>query len=193
MVGERRRPNVFTLAEGVTFHDGSPFSAQDVVWTFDRLRNPESGFPTADLYANIASVEATGDLEVTFTLNEPNPFFLFDLSDNHALVLKAETEDPTAFNGTGPFKVVEYSPEDRLVLEANESYFVEGQPSLAGMELVFFNDQTAMVDACVAGGPGDGPVHRSVPSLEGSGCYPAAGANQPVRSGAAALGSSTWE
>jgi peptide/nickel transport system substrate-binding protein len=142
---------VFTLAEGVAFHDGSPFSAQDVVWTFDRLRNPELGFPTADLYSNIAGIEATGDLEVTFTLTDPNPFFLYDLSDNHALVLKAETEDPTAFNGTGPFKVVDYSPEDRLVLDANESYFVAGQPSLAGLELVFFNDQTAMVDALRGG------------------------------------------
>ena len=35
----------FTLAEGVTFHDGSAFSAEDVVWTYDRLRNPDSGYP----------------------------------------------------------------------------------------------------------------------------------------------------
>ncbi|RPI31154.1 MAG: 4-phytase, partial [Chloroflexota bacterium] len=64
---------VFTLASGVTFHDGSPFTAKDVVWTFDRLRNPDSGFPTANLYTNIANIQATGDLEVTFTLTQPNP------------------------------------------------------------------------------------------------------------------------
>jgi peptide/nickel transport system substrate-binding protein len=138
---------VFTLAEGVSWHDGSPFSAADVVWTFDRLRDSSLELPTADLYANIASIEATGDLEVTFTLSEPNPFFLYDLSDNHALVLKADTADPAEFNGTGPFVVTEYSPEDRIVMEANENYFVEGQPRLAGLEIIFFNDEAASVDA----------------------------------------------
>ena len=66
--------------------------------------------PTADLYSNIVSVEATGDLEVTFTLESPNPFFLYDLSDNHALVIKNGTEDATDFNGTGPFVLSNYSP-----------------------------------------------------------------------------------
>ncbi len=141
----------FQLEEGVTFHDGSPFSAKDVVWTFDRLRNPDSGYPTADLYANIESIEATGELEVTFKLKQSNPFFLFDLSDNHALMLKENTADATKFNGTGPFKVVEYSPEDRLILEANEAYFVEGQPKLKGVEILFFADLTAMVDALRGG------------------------------------------
>lgn len=138
---------VFALAEGVSWHDGSPFSAADVVWTFDRLRNNELGLATADLYANIASVEATGDLEVTFTLNQTNPFFLYDLSDNHALIQKADTEDPGEFNGTGPFVVTEYSPEDRIVMKANENYFIEGQPKLAGLEIIFFNDEAASVDA----------------------------------------------
>ena len=139
---------VFQLAEGVTFHDGSEFTAEDVVWTFERLRDEELGLPTSSLYANIASIEATGDLEVTFNLIDPNPFFLFDLSDNHALILKAGTEDAdTNFNGTGPFKVTNYSPEDRLTMEANADYFIEGEPHLAGIEIVFFNDQRARVEA----------------------------------------------
>lgn len=143
---------VFTLAQGVTFHDGAAFSAEDVVWTFNRLRDPASGLPTADLYSNIAGIQATGDLEVTFTLQRPNPFFLFDLSDNHALVIQNGVSDATQnFNGTGPFKVTQYSPEDRMELEANPAYFVAGQPKLAGLELIFFNDQTAMVEALRGG------------------------------------------
>lgn len=141
----------FTLAEGVTWHDGSDFSAADVVWTFDRLRTTE-GAPTFDLYSNIASIEATGDLEVTFTLSNPNPFFLYDLSDNHALVLKAGTADADAeFNGTGPFVVTNYSPEDRIEMSANENYFIDGQPSLAGLQIIFFNDDTAAVEALRGG------------------------------------------
>ncbi len=139
---------IFTLAEGVVFHDGTPLTAEDVVWTFDRLRDPDLGLPTSSLYANIDSIEATGDLEVTFTLTDPNPFFLFDLSDNHALVLKAGTEDAdTIFNGTGAFKVSSYSPEDRIIMEANPDYFIEGEPHLAGLEIVFFNDQRARIEA----------------------------------------------
>ncbi len=141
-----------TLAEGVTFHDGSPLTPADVVWTFDRLRDPANALPTADLYANIVSVEAVGDNAVTFTLAETNPFFLYDLSDNHALVVKAEATDlGTRFNGTGPFRVVEYSPENRMTLEANPAYFVPGKPGVASLELIFFPDQAAAVDALRGG------------------------------------------
>ncbi len=149
--GEGGLTYTFTLAEGVTWHDGSDFSAADVVWTFDRLRNTE-GAPTADLYSNIENIEATGDLEVTFTLSEPNSFFLYDLSDNHALILKEGSEEPvTDFNGTGPFKVAQYSPEDRIELVANEDYFIDGQPKLGGVDIIFFNDDVASVDALIGG------------------------------------------
>src|SRR3989337_1407162 len=67
----------FTLVEGVTFHDGSPLSAADVVWTFNRLRDPAAEYATASLYENIANIEATEALEITFTLTSPNPFFLY--------------------------------------------------------------------------------------------------------------------
>jgi peptide/nickel transport system substrate-binding protein len=143
---------VFTLAENVTFHDGSPLTASDVVWTFDRLRDPDVGAPTVSLYSNISSIEATGDHEVTFNLDAPNPFFLHDLSDNHALILKKGTQDPAqAFNGTGPFKVVSYELEDRIILEANQSYYKEGQPRLDGMEILFFSDEAAAADALRSG------------------------------------------
>lgn len=145
------RSYTFSLAEGVTWHDGTPFTAADVVWTFDRLRSTP-GTPTADLYANIAAIEASGEREVTFTLTNPNPFFLYDLSDNHALVLKNGTTDASAsFIGTGPFKVVRYTPEDRIVMEANDAYFLSGMPRLAGLEIIFFNEDTAAVDALRGG------------------------------------------
>ena len=140
------------LARGVRFHDGSSLTAEDVVWTFNRLRDPQGDLPTKDLYSNIKNIEAAGELEVNFTLNEPNPFFLYDLSDNHALILKANTTDAASqFNGTGPFKVTSYSPEDRMTLEANPDYFIQDQPHLAGMEIIFFNDLAASVEALRSG------------------------------------------
>ena len=137
----------FYLADGVSFHDGTPLRAEDVVWTFDRLRDPALGFATADLYANIARIEAMDDLVVQFVLFESNPFFLYDLSDNHALIVRSGTEDFRAFNGTGPFVVQEYYPEDRIILGANPDYFVEGLPMLDRLVFIFFSDEVAAVDA----------------------------------------------
>jgi peptide/nickel transport system substrate-binding protein len=155
----------FQLEDGVVFHDGSQFSAKDVVWTFNRLRNPQAGYPTADLYRNIAEIKAIGTEKVEFILNQPNPFFLYDLSDNHALILKEGSTDPTNFNGTGPFSVNMYSPEDRIQLKANERYWVAGQPRLSTLEIIFFNDDTAMVDA-LRGGQIDLVMRLATPLFE---------------------------
>jgi len=143
----------FTLAEGVHFHDGSPLVPGDVVWTFDRLRNPNLGFSTTALYANIETVTTTGPAEVTFQLKQTNPFFLFDLSDNRALVLKRGTTDFGAFNGTGPFIVEEegYRPGERISMIANPAYFVDGLPQLDQLEFLFFKDHTTAVDALRGG------------------------------------------
>ncbi|MBW6455234.1 MAG: ABC transporter substrate-binding protein [Trueperaceae bacterium] len=142
----------FELREGVTFHDGRPLTAEDVVWTFDRLRDADLGVPTADLYANVAAIEATAPLEVTFTLHEVNPFFLYDLSDNHALVLPAGSDAAdTVFVGTGPFVVESYAVGDRMRLRANPDYFEAGKPGVAAVEFLFFSDQVAGVDALRGG------------------------------------------
>lgn len=141
----------FTLVDNATWHDGDPLTPQDIIWTFKRLQDPAIGSSTADLYANIQSIEATGEHEVTFKLNQPNPFFLYDLSDNHALVIKDGVTDATDFNGTGPFKLTSYSPEDRIILAANPNYFVAGEPSLSELQIIFFNDETAAVDALISG------------------------------------------
>lgn len=146
------------LQPDAVFHDGSPVTAADVIYTFNRLRDPEAGLPTADLYSNIVDVAApAGDdpasgKTVVFSLQAPDPFFQYNLSDNHALIVKAGAEDPTAdFNGSGPFKVVNYSPENRMDLAANDQYFVEGKPGVDNLEFIFFADQTAAVDALKGG------------------------------------------
>ena len=141
----------FTLAGDVYFHDGTALDAEDVVWTFNRLRDPALGFATVDLYANIERIEAIDDLVVRFVLFESNPFFLYDLSDNHAVIVRAGTEDFLAFNGTGAFMVDEYYPEDRMILVGNPDYFLEGMPRLERLEFIFFPDEVAAVDALRAG------------------------------------------
>jgi len=141
----------FRLADNVHFHDGTPLVPGDVVWTFDRLRNPDNGFPTASLYANIKSVEVMGADRVAFRLIDTNPFFLHDLSDNHALIIKRGTSDFSAFNGTGPFMVENYRPDDRILMTANDDYFIGGLPGLDELQFIFFTDSVAAVDALRGG------------------------------------------
>jgi peptide/nickel transport system substrate-binding protein len=148
----------FEIDPNATFHDGSPVTAADVIWTFDRLRDPAAELPTSDLYSNIESIFAPGNEDpatsktVIFQLTKPDPFFQFNLSDNHAVIVKAGTTDfTTDFNGSGPFKVSSYSPEDRMELVANEDYFIEGKPGVDNLTFLFFSDQAASVDALRGG------------------------------------------
>ncbi len=135
------------IAEGVTFHDGSALTLDDIIWTFDRLR---SDGPTADLFANVASVEAGEGNSIVFTLNTTNPDFLYNLSDNHAVILKAGAENiGSAFNGTGPFSVQEYVT-DRATLTANADYW-GGAPGVETLEFIYFDSVDAAVNALRGG------------------------------------------
>lgn len=138
----------FTLAEGVTFHDGSALSPEDVVYTFDRLRDPDIGI---GLYDNVDSISSSGSNQVVFTLLDTNPFFLFDLSDNRAVILKEGSTDLADFNGTGPFMVTDTNITDQLTMEANPNYFIDGQPRISRLEFIYFTDQVAGVDALLSG------------------------------------------
>jgi peptide/nickel transport system substrate-binding protein len=139
------------LVENAVFHDGSPFSADDVVWTFNRLRDPDQS-NAADFFGNIENVEAVDPATVVFTLTTTSPDFLFNLTDNRAVILQANTEDPaSAFNGTGPFKMVSFDAEDRAVMEANENYWLEGAPSVQNLEFIYFSDPNASVNALADG------------------------------------------
>jgi peptide/nickel transport system substrate-binding protein len=123
------------LVQNAAFHDGSPFTSADVVWTFERLRDPAQS-SAADFFGNIASVEAMDPYTVVFHLNSTAPDFLYNL-----------TEDPLNLNGTGPFKVLEFDAEDRAILERNASYWLDGAPTLERLEFIYFGDVNAGVNA----------------------------------------------
>ena len=67
----------FTLRDGVTFHNGDPFTAADVVYTFERSSDPEQSIHSGVL-ANVTSVEAVDDLTVKFVLAQPQASFLVE-------------------------------------------------------------------------------------------------------------------
>ena len=135
------------LADGVVFHDGSVLTVDDIIWTFDRLRGEG---PTADLFSTVESVEAGDGNSVVFMLSVPNPDFLYNLTDNHAVILKAGAENiGTEFNGTGPFRLEEYVT-DRASFSANAEYW-GGAPGVEALEFIYFDNVEAAVNALRGG------------------------------------------
>ncbi len=136
-------PNVwvFTLREGVTFHDGAEFNVEDVVFSFERAMTADSDMK--ELLSSIAEVRAVDDYTVEFETNGPNPIlpnnftnlFIMDkgwAEANNAVEVQdyeggQDTYAAKNANGTGPFRLVSREPDVRTVLEQNENYWGAGE------------------------------------------------------------------
>lgn len=137
----------FTLREGVTFHDGTPFTSEAVVWSLGRVARGGGGL----IAVGEDSTVAIDDYTVEITPSRPNMRFIEQLVHPSAGSIVAPGTDPaTARVGTGPFREVEYLPEDRYVVEANPDYWGEA-PQLSRITWRFFPDPTSRVLALQAG------------------------------------------
>lgn len=144
---------VFTLREGVTFHNGQPLTAEDVKFTFERMMDPETGSAWTSQFAPVESVEATDDRTVTFTLREPYGPFLATLTSNYSSIVPM-TEDvdlQTTMVGTGAFMLQDYTQDTETILAANPDYWNEGQPRLANVTYRILPDESARVAAVRTG------------------------------------------
>ena len=152
---EAEKAWTFKLRKGILFHDGKEMTSRDVKYTFDRLRDPDVGAKTVDLFSNIVDITAPDEYTVVFKLKETNPEFLLDLADRG--ILDADNADlKTKANGVGPFMVESYNPEDRIVLKRNPNYWrkdADGNPLpyLDGLELIVIPDKTAALEALRSG------------------------------------------
>ena len=142
----------FTMLKGVTFHNGKTLTVDDVVFTFNRLRDKSTGAATASLYTNISDVKALDPTHVQFTLAKPNPELPADLGDYHAGIVASDTKDfKKTFNGTGPFILDKFSPEDRATFKRNPNYWMTGLPYLDGVQDIYSPQQSAQVEALRGG------------------------------------------
>ena len=142
----------FHLAEGVTFHDGTTFDAEDVVFSLDRARAEDSTNAQKALFAGIASVEATDPATVTVTLSEPNGNFPFNMAWGDAVIVAPESVDAaaTAPVGTGPFMFGEWVQGDHVTLTRYDGYWGPA-PALASATFKFISDPNAAFAAMMAG------------------------------------------
>ncbi|KIY20596.1 MULTISPECIES: ABC transporter substrate-binding protein [Mesobacillus] len=128
----------FKLRQGVQFHNGEPFNADAVKFTFDRLLGEEGQKgPQYSNYTSIDSVEVVDEYTATFHLNSPDPVLLTKLAGYGAVIVPpkyVQEHDDEFFNnnpvGTGPFKMTGYKRDQEIVLEKNPDYWKEGLPKL---------------------------------------------------------------
>lgn len=113
---------VFHLREGVKWHDGSDFGANDVKYTIERGIELGTGN-----YPGVKSVEVIDPLTVKVILESPNSIFLDKQWTGDCCVIKEGTDEELAQNpmGTGPFKFVEWVSGDHITIEANADYWGE--------------------------------------------------------------------
>ena len=144
---------VFTLKDGVTFHNGQPLTAEDVKFTFERIMDPEGGSPWTSQFEPVESVEATDDRTVTFTMKESYGPFLATLSSNYAAILpnSPDTDFQTEMIGTGAFMMESYTQDTETVLAAFPDYHVEGQPKVAKIQYKILPDEPARLAAVRTG------------------------------------------
>jgi peptide/nickel transport system substrate-binding protein len=120
----------FKLRRGVKFHDGTPFTADDVIFSFERAPNVEGSPSSFGIYAKGKTLTKVDDHTVHIKTAAPYPLMANDVSQIFIISRKHATGAKTPdFNagkaaiGTGPFRYVEYTPGNRIVMQRNESYW----------------------------------------------------------------------
>jgi peptide/nickel transport system substrate-binding protein len=142
------------LREGVTFHDGSDFTATDVIASYERLLDEETASAARTNYLSIETMEAPDDYTVIFNLSEPDVPLLTAMSSHNASILPSEvveSGDPTVdVIGTGPFALDEWVPDEVTHLSANPDWWGEG-PYIDGVEIRIMPDEPSILAALRAG------------------------------------------
>jgi peptide/nickel transport system substrate-binding protein len=148
----------FHLRQGVRWHDGKPFTAADVKCTWDRLRGVDADKfrinPRRAWYRNVAEITTDRDYEVTFHLNRPQPYLIALLASGQSPVYPCHVplrDMRTHPIGTGPFKFVEYRPNEHIRVTRNPDYWKPGRPYLDGIEYTIIPNPATQLLAFVAG------------------------------------------
>lgn len=141
----------FKLHEGVKFHDGTGFDAEDVKFTLDRARAEDSANAQKALFAGIESVEVVDPMTVKVTLSAPDGNFLFNMAWGDAVIVAPESIEKIKSNpvGTGPFSFDGWTQGDKIELARNADYWGE-TPALEKATFKFISDPTAAFASMMA-------------------------------------------
>jgi peptide/nickel transport system substrate-binding protein len=143
---------VFNLRPGVTFHDGTPFTAEDVAFSIERAMAADSTNAQKQLFEGINAVNVIDDVTVEIGLDTPKGSLLFNLAWGDAIIVSPASVENNRTNpvGTGPFRFSQWVQGDRVELVAYEDYWGE-KPKLEKVTFKFISDPTAAFAAMMAG------------------------------------------
>jgi peptide/nickel transport system substrate-binding protein len=148
----------FHLRPGVTWHDGTPFTAEDVLFTYRLYIDPKTPTAYAEQYRQVATAEVLDPTTFRVSYRQPLAKALISWGElsvlpRHLLEGEDVTKSPLARHpvGTGPFRFVEWKPGEKIVLEANSDYF-EGRPYLDRVVYRIIPDESTMFLELQAGG-----------------------------------------
>ena len=152
---------VYTIRDGVTFHDGSSLTAADVVASMSRHLDPEVGSSWYSVYQNVASIDQTGDREVTVTMNGADSQFNLAMGGSAGVVESAATlaekgadygNSSGLVNCTGPFALTEWKSGESVTLTRYDDYWDDTLRAQAGeVDILFMTDPNARVNALKSG------------------------------------------
>jgi peptide/nickel transport system substrate-binding protein len=150
---------VFTVRDGVTFWDGTPLTADDIVFSLQRQMDPALGGFYGAAFARVASITATAPNEVTITLSQPDYFLEGELASTPGIIVsKAFVEAEGASFGTpdggtmctGPFQFDSWSVGDRLSVSKYDDYW-NGAPKVGAIEFVGVPDENTLTSGLLSG------------------------------------------
>jgi peptide/nickel transport system substrate-binding protein len=148
----------FKLHQGITWHDGKPFTSADVKCTFDMLmgKSPQKfrQNPRKSWYDQVNDVTTNGDYEASFHLKRPQLALLALLASGYTPVYPCHVspaEMRTHPIGTGPFKFVEFKTNESIKLVRNENYFKKGLPHLDGIVFTIIPNRSTAILGFVSG------------------------------------------
>ena len=144
----------FHLRQGVKFHHGKDFKAEDVIFTFNRLLDPILDSPAKTLLRDIEDIVALDDYTVRFDLEGPNAFFPEYVSIELARILPADVDVERLIHeefGTGPFIIVEHLPGERTSMVRNPDYWEEGKPYLDELVIMLIAEAATRAEALKSG------------------------------------------
>ncbi|MCQ4160062.1 ABC transporter substrate-binding protein [Roseomonas sp. GC11] len=148
----------FVLRENLRFHDGAPCTAEDVAATFRAILDPKTASPARANVGPIATVEAKDARTVLFTLKSAYADLPVAVAFTTARIIPARFAVAGEIDrlsreavGTGPFRLVSYEPDRRIVVARNETYYDPARPYLDRVEVMVFPDPTAEASALISG------------------------------------------
>jgi len=146
----------FYLRRGVKFHNGRELVASDVVYSYERMKDPNLGSVARAYFTKVDKIEAVDNYTVKFTLSSPDAVFLMYTTSTYAAIVPREVVEANGnlnnvVCGTGPFRFKEYIPGNRVVLEKNPDYFIPGEPRLNTLTYAIMPDESARLNALRTG------------------------------------------